>query len=131
MSRRSFLYGQLTHSSELQAFVGDRIFQGSSMLTATTPKPYIVYHLGNNTDERLAEDHPASRFFFQLYVYDEVGDYVQIDAIGDTLRTLLTGTGSKAEGIVTTRYLERSQDLIDEKLRAAFNYLRFQWVVSR
>lgn len=100
------------------------------MVTATTAKPYLIYHLGNNTDENLAEEHPASRFFFQLYVYDEVGDYVQVDAIGDRLKALLTGMGSKADGILTTRFLERSQDLIDEVLKAGFNYLRFQWVSS-
>jgi hypothetical protein len=106
------------------------MFQGSSMLTADLAKPYIVYHIGNDTSEHLADEHPASRFFFQVYVYDEVGDYTRVDDIGDRIKALLVGQGSPANGIMTTRFLERSQDLIDEVLRAGFNYLRFQWIAS-
>lgn len=130
MSRRSFLYELLKSDPQLITMVADRIFQGSSMTTATTPKPYVIYHIGNNTNEQLADDDPRSRYFFQLYVYDEVGDYTQIDAIGDRIRDLLVGQGSPPDKIMTTRFLERSQDLIDEVLQAGFNYLRFQWILS-
>jgi hypothetical protein len=130
VSRRSFLFGLLKNDPTLQDMVGDRIFQSSSMTSANVTKPYLVYHIGNNTSENLADDHPASRYFFQVYIYDEEGDYSRVDDIGDQVKLLLMGQGSPEDKIMTTRYLERSQDLNDDTLKAIFNYLRFQWILG-
>lgn len=130
MSRRTFLYSALKNDPTLQGWVGDRIYQSASMTTAQTVKPFIIYHIGNNTSENLAEDHPANRYFFQIYIYDDGGDYTRIDNIGDRVKALLSGASSPQDKIINTRFLERSQDLNDETLRAIFNYLRFQWVLG-
>jgi hypothetical protein len=131
MSRRSWLYGLLVNDPQLRAIHRGEVFQASALTTANKAKPYLVYHIGNNTSEMLTDDHPASRIFFQVYIHDEPGDYDRIDALGDRVKALLTGQGYPSAFIYTTRFLERSQDLSDETLRTIFQYLRFQWVLSK
>ena len=130
MSRRSFLNQLLRNDPTLAGLVSNRVFQGGAMTTANTPKPFVVYHIGNNTSEGLSDEHPASRLFFQVYIHDQPGDYVRIDDIGDQVKALLVGKGSPADHIITTRFLERSQDLDDQTLGTIFQYLRFQWVLG-
>jgi hypothetical protein len=131
MTRRSWLYGLLKNDSVLHSFHGGQVFQSSGMTTANLKKPYLVYHIGNDTSEQLAEDHPAHRIFFQVYIHDEPGDYQKIDDIGDRVKVLLLGQGSPSNQIINTRFLECSQDLSDETLRTIFRYLRFQWILGR
>jgi hypothetical protein len=131
MTLRTLLFSTLRANATVDGFVHGRIIQASAMKEATVTKPYIVYHLGNNTNELLADDHPASRQFFQVYIHDEPGDYQQIDAIVLAVKASLVGLGSKPDGLITTRYLETSQDFNDETLRTIFRYIRFQFILSR
>jgi hypothetical protein len=130
MSRRSFLYDLLVNDPELLASHGGRVYQSSAMLTAKVRKPFMVYHIGNDTSEMLTDTHPAHRIFFQVYIHDEPGDYVRIDDLGDRTKELLAGRVSAQDNIQLTRFLERSQDLKDETFNTIFNYLRFQWVLG-
>lgn len=130
MTRRSWLTNLLKSDTVLAEFHHGRVYQTGAMTTANVAKPFLVYHIGNDTDEQLAENHPAHRIFFQVYIHDEPGDYQQIDKIGDRLKVLLPGQASPTNQIMTTRFLERSQDLSDEVLRTIFHYLRFQWVLG-
>lgn len=97
---------------------------------ANLPKPYIVYHIGNTSDEVLAENHSAARHFFQIYVYDHLGDLQRIDDIIKAVKKALVGRGSEAEKIITIRFLGTSQDLDDNTMGAAFRYARFQMIAS-
>jgi len=130
MSLRSFLYNTLKADPDVASFVATRIYQSSSMQAANVEKPFLVFHMGNDTNEMLADEHTASRQFFQVYVHDEPGDYQQIEDIVRAVKSALVGKGSPEDGVITTRYLETSQDLDDETLRTIFNYIRFQFIRS-
>lgn len=129
MSRRQFLFNQL-QSPELKVLHKGRVFQRSG-IREVPPTPFVVYNLGNTTDEELAENHPANRNFFQVYVHDSKGDYDTIDTICELMKTQLRGTSSTADHIMLTRYLEQSQDLSDDVFHTIFRYLRFQWILDR
>lgn len=130
MSLRSWLVGLLEGDPSITDLVGDRIYQASALRTAQMVKPYIVYHLGNDTSEGLSELHLAHRQFLQIWVHDEPGDYDLIDEVGDELKELFTGAGSKVDHVITTRFLERSADFNDQVLGTIFRYLRFQIILG-
>jgi hypothetical protein len=100
------------------------------MLTAQVEKPFLVYHLGNDTDEQLSEVSSPHRQFFQIYVHDVIGDYSQIDEIIKLVKDLLRARSNAGARVIVTRYLETSQDLRDEVLDTIFRYMRFQLVMS-
>lgn len=129
MSRRQFLYEQLM-VPELRMLHGGRVIQRSALREVPKDKPFVVYNIGNNTDEDLAENHPANRTFFQVYIHGDKGTYAPLDDLGDLIRDRLRGSMSPPEKIITTRFLERSQDLSDDVLHTIYNYLRFQWILS-
>lgn len=128
-SPRSWLYNTLLNDGPLSAVVADRVIQGGGLRDANVTVPFIVYHLGNDTDENLAESGPAPhRQFFQVYVHDDSGDYTRIDNIGYLVKNALRN-GTDRGDILTIRYLETSQDLSDETLNTIFRYLRFQFIM--
>lgn len=129
---REFVFTTLAKNTDILAKIGDdtRVIQGGSMRTADVPKPYLVYHFGNDTAEDLSETDDSSRQFFQVYIHDEVGDYGQIDDIVKLVVQSFRGKGCPPAGIITTRVLETSQDLRDETLNTIFRYVRLQLIRS-
>lgn len=129
---RAWLHQTILTNSALNIFHNGRVYQAQSMRTADLPKPYIVHRFGNDTDENIAEsDIQPHRQFFQVYVYDEIGDYVQIDqAIYALKQALSSALHSPPDNVITVIYLETSQDFIDETLCAIFRYARFQLIMS-
>lgn len=127
---RTWLQNTLTTHPGLSALVGDRVFQGGSLSSSLTPKPYVVVILGNDTSEGLGEDVDLHRQFFTLYVHDEPGDYSRIDDIVTQLKHALVNAFNKEAGVITVRYLETSRDLDDETLNTILRYIRFQAIRS-
>lgn len=136
MSVRQWLYETIKDYPALFAFHNGRVLQGESLTTAQVQKPYLVYRLGNDTDENLggegATDPQPHRTFFQVYVHDTPGDYDQIDAIITELKNAFRAAGgSPANGILAVRYLEVSRDLDDQTLGTILRYVRFQFVLTK
>lgn len=136
MSLRSWLVATVKADAELKTLLGitdgspTRFYQGGGLRTAELVKPYLVYHMGNDTSELLSELSLAGRQFLTIYIHDEYGDYQLIDDIGNRLKALLQGAGSAVDNVILTRYLERSQDLSDETQNTIFRYLRFQLILG-
>ena len=130
MTARTWLYQQLTTFPDLVELTSDRVFAKKSMTSSIEEHPYIVYKLGNNTGEELAETQDASRQFVQIFVHDysdgEVGDYTKIDSVITQIKRALINGSSGPDGVITCRYLETSQDLNDETLNTVMKYIRFQ-----
>ena len=131
MSIRTWLYATLTDPNDAlgRSLIADRVFPKKSMKSAVEEHPYIVYKLGNKTDEGLAEESSAHRQYIQIWVHDysdtDVADYNQIDSVLSWLKGLLDNAGSPADHVLMVQYLETSQDLNDETLSTVFKYMRF------
>lgn len=135
VTARTWLYNKLTDPSAtvLRSQVGLRIFAKKGMQSSIETTPYIVFKLGNDTNESLAESLDVHRQYFQIFVHDysdgEVGDYLRIDAIIKELKKLLHNASSAPDGVISVQYLETSQDLDDHTLGTVMKYMRFQsWV---
>lgn len=131
MGLRTWVYQTLTNDSDLNALVNQRIFAKRSMKSMMEDHPYLVYKMGNDTDEGLTEDGSVTphRHFFQIFIHDysdeKSGDYLQIDEIESKLKALLQGQSSAENDILNIEYLETSQDLNDETLGTVYRYIRF------
>lgn len=139
---RAWLYDTLTTDPDLEGLLGGndpesgilkRVVPRESQSTINLPKPFLVYGLGNATNENLGEDtdHEAWRQFSQIWVHDEGGDYNLIDDIVELIRQAFHGKGSPAHQIITTRWLETSQEFSNETYGTLFRYLRFQHIIAK
>jgi hypothetical protein len=128
---RQFIWDVLNTES-VTNLVGDRIFPQGSLLTGQIQKPFLVYTVGNNTDEGMADpdSFQPSRQFFQVYIYDEVGDYTRIDSIIKVLKNAFL-TSPTSGDVCGIQYLETSRDMDDSTLESIMRYMRFQLAMAR
>ena len=129
---RQFVYNVMTGYAPLTALVGTRVMQQGSLLSAQTVKPYLVYRMGNNTDEGMADPDSKrpGRQFFQVYIHDEVGDYTRIDDIVKHLKDAFLAAQPSGD-VCGIQYLETSGDLDDPTLESIMRYARFQLATAR
>lgn len=131
MTARTWIYGRLITIPD----VNNRVFAKKSMTSSIEEHPYIVYKLGYNANEELAEDQDVNRQFFQVFVHDysdgETGDYMRIDTVLEKIKGIFFLQSSAEDGITAVRYLETSQDLSDETLNTVMKYMRFQLITTK
>jgi len=131
MTARTWLYQQIVDGVPL---VEGRVFAKKSMTSSIEEHPYIVYKLGYSTGDGLSETVDPNRQFVQIFIHDysdgEVADYIRIDSTIIQLRAALKLKSSAPEGIISTTYLETSQDLNDETLNTVMKYVRYQLVTE-
>lgn len=133
------MFDTLTHDPDLRGVLGGpqdilrRVIPRESQTTINLPKPFIIYGLGNATNENLSEDpdHEAYRQFSQVWIHDEGGDYNLIDDMVEMVRKAFHGKGSAAHGIITARWLENSGEFANETYNTLFRYVRFQFIVAK
>ena len=134
MTARTWVYGMMMNHAPLQAVVGNRIFAKKTMTSSREEHPYIVYKLGHNTSENLAEDQLVTRQFLQIFVHDfadyETGTYDRIDEVLGILKDLFFQQSSPADGVIAIQYLETSQDLDDQTLSTMLKYARFVLIIK-
>lgn len=138
---RVWLYDKLTSHQPLLDFVDDpddpemlpRVYPRESFDSSVVQKPFLVYGLGNDTNEGLAEDddHEAHRQFFQIWLHDEGGDYSVIDAMIPVVKKLLINASSKEHNVMGVRWLETSQEFSDNTMNTIFRYIRFQAIIGK
>jgi hypothetical protein len=141
---RTWLYDRLTTDPDLQSDLGgaegitDRVVPRRSQGTVPFLKPFLIYGLGNSTNEGLcdstandSDDKDADRQFFEVWVHDDSGSYNKIDSIIAKVIRNLSGASSPVDGIVTVIYLETSQEFNNESYGTIFRYIRFQAVKVR
>lgn len=130
---RNFLAEHLKADTLVTDFVDDRTYQGGSMNSTVPPQgkaPFLVYTIGNTSDEDLSEDPGPYRQFFIIYVHDKGEDYDQIDQIILALKRSLVNQKNLEYGVMTIRYLETSQDLDDQTMGTIMRYVRFQAIMQ-
>lgn len=130
---RVWLYDTLIAAPTVEELVEDRVFPRESFDSSVVKKPFLVYGLGNDTNEHLSDedDHEAHRQFFQIWIHDEGGDYSVIDDGVQAVKDLMKGASSKEFSITTVRWLETSQEFSDQTMNTIFRYIRFQAIISR
>lgn len=138
---RAFLYDLLTMDEALQEDLGgaeeilDRVVPRRSQGDILVPRPFLIFGLGTQSDERLidstANDGEASRQFFQVWVHDEGGSYVLIDQIVEKVKARLVGASDPASKVMTISYLETSQEFSNETYNTNFRYIRFQAILGK
>jgi hypothetical protein len=137
---RAWLYNRLVTATSLHSTLGgpegirDRVVPRFASETINLPKPFLVFGLGNATNEDLAEDtdHEAYRQFFQIWVHDEPASFLRIDnELIVPIKKLLTGASDKQASITTIRWLETSQEFNNETYNTIFRYIRFQAIISK
>ena len=139
---RTWLYNRLTLDPELQEMLGGvegiktRVMPRRSETSINIPTPYLIYGLGNNTNEDLgdptANDVQADRQFFQIWIHDEdSGSYTLIDDFIPVIKRILVGATSPADRIMTIAWLETSAEFNNETYNTLFRYMRFQVILGR
>lgn len=131
-SVREYIQTGLVSNAALLPLHNERVYQGRSLRTNDLPKPFLVHTMGNDTDENLAEvDVTPHRQFFTVWIYDNIGDYSRIDNMVTLVKKALSALcNSKSSGIITIRFLETSQDMLDQTYNAIFRYVRFQLIME-
>lgn len=136
MTTRTWLYSKLTDPSAtaLRELIENRVFAKKTMKSSVEEHPYIVFKLGTDSNEALAETVDVHRQFIQIFVHDysdtEVGDYGRVDSIIAELKKQLVNASSAPDGVISVLYLETSQDLDDQTLSTVFKYIRFQLITK-
>lgn len=136
---RVWLYDTLTQYMPIQDALGgptsvlERIMPRSSRTNINVPKPFMIYGLGNNTNEDLGEesDHEAHRQFFQIWIHDEGGDYSLIDSLIVDTKNALRGQSSPAHNVMAVHWLETSGEFNNETYNTLFRYVRFQAIIGK
>lgn len=127
---RTWLYQLLSTNAGLTAIFGTQFFQGENMTSRLYAKPFLVYTIGNATDEEFSEDKRPYRQFFQIYIHDEPSDYVRIDDAARQVRAVLKNASSRQYGVINVRHLETSRDLDDQTMGTIVRYIRFQAIME-
>lgn len=138
---RAWLYDRLTTHQPLWEAMGatsttvkKQVVPRESQSNINLPKPFLVFGLGNETNEALSDenDHRASRQFFQVWVHDEGGSFSRIDNnIIPVVKDLLIGASDKASMVTTILWLETSGEFSNETYNTLFRYIRFQAIISK
>jgi hypothetical protein len=137
---RAWLYDHLTTDPDLIGALRTdvngiltRVMPRVSQDTINIPKPFLVYGLGNNTNEDLAEDndHEAHRQFFQVWIHDEGGDYGLIDDMVEIVKGAFQGKNHPPSNVTQVRWLETSGEFANETYNTIFRYVRFQAIISK
>lgn len=132
---RTWLYQTLINAPTLQAVLEDsnledRVSQGESLDTRLITKPFLVYTIGNSTNEHLSDYSLANRQFFTIFVHDEPADYTKIDDVVKVVKNLLVGASDPASKVMIVRHLETSRDLDDQTMGTILRYIRFQAIME-
>jgi hypothetical protein len=138
---RAWLYDLLVDYPNLQGLLGgveeiqSRIIPRESQSNINLPRPFIVYGLGNSTAEGLVDPTDPDMIdpegqFSQIWVHDESGDYTLIDDILHEVKGALRGASSPVHHVLSTRYLETSQEFASEQYGTIFRYARFQHTIA-
>jgi hypothetical protein len=134
---RTWLYDLLISDEALQAELGgvedikQRVVPRYSETTINLPKPFLIYGLGNSTDEGLVDDTDleepeAERQFFQVWVHDEGGTFSLVDDLVEKVKDRLRGASSAQHKVTVVRYLETSSEFSNITYNTIFRYIRFQ-----
>jgi len=124
---RTWVYATMTGSAPLAAKVGTRIHQSTSIDRTPDVKPFIMYRQTSDISFMRGDDgdQVASNGYF-IFVHDEPGDYLDIDATIAILRALFSDVVDQANDIVRCQWIETSEDFRDDDMGTICKFIRIQ-----
>jgi hypothetical protein len=142
---RVWLYDTLVADTALRTLLGVEVADDATMGLRIKPRqsetrippdeeiPFIIYGLGNETNEGLAEanDHVAERQFFSIWIHDRGGDYTLIDSIVARVKVIFKEVSAPSYQVTMINYLETSQEFENQTYNTLFRYVRFQAIISK
>ena len=109
MNWRAWVYDRLRTSTPVTNIVGDRIYSAGELEATPKLKPFMVLRFDTETPE--IEE--ASFQDVTVWVHNEPGSYVDIDAALAAIRQTLEGPVAAPDGVYAT-WLGDSPDLADD-----------------
>lgn len=140
MSIKPWVYDTLTNPDNLALYeaFAKRVFALESLTSAVVSGfPYLMYGLGVETPEDLAEDddHIAERLQFRVWIHDQRtakgGSYTKVNEGIPLVKAALKNGSNTAANITLVRYLGASEELSDEALKTVYRYLDFEAVIGK
>ena len=133
MTARTFIYRTLVNNPGVTSLVGGaanpRVFAKKTMTSAVEEMPFIVYKLGVESNLDIAEDERLVRQYLQVWVHDvdseDHADYMRIDEVLSAVKESLHLASSISDGVISSEFIETSQDFNDDTLNTLFKYSRF------
>lgn len=101
----------------------------SSTALQVTPelKPFLMYRSIAHRPGSRGDDNDVTRDeTFLVFVHDVPGDYLQIDAILEQLKTLFQNVKDITAGVAGCTWLEDSEDFRDEDMGTILKYARIR-----
>src|SRR3954463_9381484 len=110
---RTWVHTRLT---SLSPDLVKEVWQQGAVLSAQVPRPYLVHHFGNNTDEGMYDEDSfkPNRQFLQVFLHCDQGDYGPLDDLLPQVKTALMSLAGRPSDLIHVQYLETSQDLQDD-----------------
>jgi len=99
------------------------VYQGGAVPDPTPARPFAVVRFGN----RMSTIPTACRLSIMVWVHDDPGSYLFIDAALKALRTAFREQGND-NNIYQTRWLEDSEDLSDDARGTIVKYSRYELI---
>ena len=122
---RTWFYTQLS-TPALVAMVPGGIHQTTELVRAPDVKPFLTYRTIANVPQLRGDDQDhAIQENYLVFVHDEEGDYLQIDAVLEALRQLFKSVNGDPE-VISVTWLENSEDLRDADMGTIMRYGRYQ-----
>lgn len=131
MDPRSWLYQREIASVGLMALLGEgaaSILAFQSFKSVPSKKPFVV-NKSSTTQPELKDDGRtiAAHTNFQVWVHDDPGDYLAIDAVLKELKGVIEDSAGD-ETVIRGEWLETSEDLEDSEMGTILRYCRFRVV---
>lgn len=123
---REWLYRVLLRSPELRELFASRVYSTTRLDSPPNLKPFLVYRVGNRGAELRGDDDVVTyNSPVQIFVHDEIGDYLRI-ARGIRLVERLLTTQSGLSVVQRVRWIEDGPELRDEDFGTNVIYSRYQ-----
>jgi len=110
--------------------VGDRVFQTLNEDETPDEKPFIVLRFGGDSPGIVNTSEGAEALTAVVWVHDNPGSYLGIDAILSELREEMTGPVTEPGGIFS-RWLGDSPDLADDMRKTIVRNSTYQLMGRR
>lgn len=133
---RALVYGSVNGIPAIQEDCGGRFYASGSLGIGDTPanpeRPYCLFiELPSVPFQEVRKTARATNRFFQVFVYDDRGDYARIDNILAAVRETILGLVLQEDASTGARCIESiwtgdSQDLTDDQHDTSYKFSLFQ-----
>lgn len=127
---REHIYSLMEDNLPLNAAVHDTLLARGSFEAAPQTRPFLIYAFGvQRATPRWAGPKTLDLI---VYIHDNVGDYLVIDATLDLVDQALVPAPSASDGsgFMACNFVERSSDFQDNQLNTFYRFARYQVVSS-